>query len=250
MSCCLSAAEEIIPLSGNNNKKSGNSIPGWTTHVESSYKQAKFWHKIWKENGSPRNGVIADIRRKTRSQYHYTVKYVRNNADTILSNKMAETLLYGNINEFWKSVGRAKASKSVLPSTIDGVCGIKDISDVFAEKYKKLYNSVPYNFEDMKNFQLSTEENIHNLCSKGQCYCDHSFNVADILCAVTKLKCNKSDGWLGHSTDHIINGTNKLCVYLSLLFTGMLRHGYIPDAMLISTMVPIPKNKKKVSEQF
>ena len=105
---------------------------------------------------------------------------------------------------------------------------------------KKLYNSVPYNIE----------ENIHNLCSKGQCYCDHSFNVADILCAVTKLKCNKSDGWLGHSTDHIINGTNKLCVYLRLLFTGMLRHGYIPNAMLISTMVPIPKKTKKVSEQF
>ena len=59
------------------------------------------------------------------------------------------------------------------------------------------------------------------------------------------LKCNKSDGRLGHSTDHIINGTNKLCVYLSLLFTGMLRHGYIPNAMLISTMVPIPKNQKK-----
>ena len=47
---------------------------------------------------------------------------------------MAETLLCGNINEFWKSVGRAKASKSGLPSTNDGVCGIKDISDVFAEK--------------------------------------------------------------------------------------------------------------------
>ena len=68
-------------------------------------------------------------------------------------------------------------------------------------------------------------------------------------CAVSKLKCNKSDGRLGHSTDHIINGTNKLCVYLSLLFTEILRHGYIPNAMLISTMVPIPKNKK-VSEQF
>ena len=100
ISCCFSAAEETISLSGNNDKKSRNSIPGWTTYVESSYKQAKFWHKIWKENGSPRNGVIADIRRKTRSQYHYTVKYVRNNADTILSNKMAEALLCSNINEF------------------------------------------------------------------------------------------------------------------------------------------------------
>ena len=120
---------------------------------------------------------------------------------------------------------------------------------MLAEKYKKLYNSVPDNIEDMKNFQLSTEENIHNLCIKGQCYCNQSFNVADILCAVTKLKCNKSDGWLGHSTHHIISGTNKLCAYLSLLFQGMLRHGYIPNAMLISTMVPFPKIKK-VSKQF
>ena len=77
------------------------------------------------------------------------------------------------------------------------------------------------------------------------CYCDHSFSITDVSCAVTKLKHNKSDGRLGHSTDHIIYGTNKLCLYLSLLFTGMLRHGYIPNSMLISTMVPIPKNKKK-----
>ena len=108
ISCCLSAAEETIPLSGNNDKKSGNSIPGWTTYVESSYKQAKFWHKIWKENGSPRNSVIADIRRKTRSQYHYTVKYVRNNADTILFNKIAETFCVALLMNFGKVLDMPK----------------------------------------------------------------------------------------------------------------------------------------------
>ena len=30
-------------------------------------------------------------------------------------------------------------------------------------------------------------------------------------------------------------------IYLSLLFTAMLRHGSIPDGILLGTMVPIPK---------
>ena len=41
-------------------------------------------------------------------------------------------------------------------------------------------------------------------------------------------------------SDHIINSGAKLPVYLSLLFTVMLRNGLSPAGMLIGTMVPVP----------
>ena len=46
-------------------------IPGWNMHVEESKKTSLFWHDLWRINGSPRQGTIADIMRRTRAKYHY-----------------------------------------------------------------------------------------------------------------------------------------------------------------------------------
>ena len=61
--------------------------------------------------------------------------------------------------------------------------------------------------------------------------------------AIAKLKCSKSDGSTDIMSDHILNGGDKLSVYIGLLFTAMLRHGMTPDGMLTGTMVPIPKGR-------
>ena len=44
--------------------------------------KAKFWHYIWKEDGRKRQGIIADIRRRTRAQYHYAIKSVKKATNT------------------------------------------------------------------------------------------------------------------------------------------------------------------------
>ena len=58
------------------------------------------------------------------------------------------------------------------------------------------------------------------------------------------IKSGKSDGNLGVYSDHILNGTDKLFHYISLLFNCMLVHGTSPEDMRVSTMVPIPKGKR------
>ena len=63
--------------------------------------------------------------------------------------------------------------------------------------------------------------------------------------AVTHLKLGKSYGSERLFSDHFINGTRKLYVFLSILFTLFLCHGFSPDSMIVGTMIPIPKNKKK-----
>ena len=44
----------------------------------------------------------------------------------------------------------------------------------------------------------------------------------------SKLKSGKDDGDIGFKSDHIINGTHRLNVLLSLLFNTMFSHGYTP----------------------
>ncbi len=46
-------------------------------------------------------------------------------------------------------------------------------------------------------------------------------------------------------SDNIIHGTHSLYVLLTIVFNDMLIHGVSPDSMILGTMVPIPRNKKK-----
>ena len=57
------------------------------------------------------------------------------------------------------------------------------------------------------------------------------------------MKAGKDDGLL--STDHVIHGCPELFIHLSILYTSMIRHGFSPSPVLLSTIVPIPKNLRK-----
>ena len=85
-----------------------------------------------------------------------------------------------------------------------------------------------------------------NCCS----YDDHSHAVSDssVDDAIKKLKLGKSDGSDGLISDYINNGTSLLSHNLSLLFSLMLSHCYTPTSFCVSTMIPIPKNGKRINE--
>ncbi len=116
----------------------------------------------------------------------------------------------------------------------------EDITDLFSNKYQNVYNSVPYNVEKMKSLTDEISHNIHNhTCAA------HSIVIEDVLQCVSQLKQGKHDGNKGHFTNHLIHGTNRLYCYITMLFNCIISHGYVPTDMLLSTLIPIPKNKRK-----
>ena len=62
--------------------------------------------------------------------------------------------------------------------------------------------------------------------------------------SIKKLKPNKDDGNNGFKSDHVINGSNKLFIMLSIMFNAMLTHGYNPEDLLLSTIISIPKDNR------
>ena len=108
-----------------------------------------------------------------------------------------------------------------------------------------MYNSVSYKENDMNNVLSSINARVSNICSQGKCYHSHNVSVATVMKGIQELNSGKADGNVGHSTDHLINGSHKLHVYLSVLLQAMLIHGCAPEMLSLSTIVPIPKNKRK-----
>ena len=67
----------------------------------------------------------------------------------------------------------------------------------------------------------------------------------DVNKAVKNVKHGKDDGTEGLYSDHIIHGCHRLFTLLSLVYSSMLVHGIVPNSMMLGTMVPIPKCKRK-----
>lgn len=77
---------------------------------------------------------------KTRTEYHYAIRYVEKHADACKAIQMAVALLQNRGQDWWQEVKKVTAQRSVCPNSLDGVIGDLQIGEVFANKAKKLLN--------------------------------------------------------------------------------------------------------------
>ena len=63
---CIKAAKLIIPCQ-NSDAGGYKIVPECNDYIEPYRKKSILWHKIWIENEKPKHGIVADIKRKTRS---------------------------------------------------------------------------------------------------------------------------------------------------------------------------------------
>ena len=119
---------------------------------------------------------------------------------------------------------------------------------MFSERYEELYNSVAYAENDMNNLIADLSEQVNAKCNSGTCYIDNIIYVDDVRWGVNKLKANRNDVNADKSSDHIICGCHELYIHLSFLFRITLSHSSAPNEMLLSAQVPIPKHRKRASD--
>lgn len=237
--CMYSSGMKTIPKC----KPPGTRVAGWNEFVRPLRDTSLFWHTIWKQCGSPEVGWVSQIRRRTRGEYHKAVRQVKRDSESIVSDRMANSLLTGELRDLWSECKKINGSKRSSAASVDGASTDADISAVFARKYSTLYNSVSFNDGDMRQLCDDQLRRINELCCHDDCYCEHLVTVFDIRRAVVLLKSGKSDGTL--VTDHLINAPATIHVHFSLLFTIMVRHGFAPRPFTDSVIVPIPKNMRK-----
>lgn len=241
VNACCTAAEHTLPSNNNAHKKS-KSVPGWSETVEPMRQTSLLWHFIWKQSGSPHNGLIANIRRSTRANYHRAIRHVKRLEINIKSTRLGEAYNDRDSDKFWKYVRQSVNPPKPIPSMIDGENDMNQIASTFANKYSDLFNSVSFDSADMSHLLDDVHGLIDKKCCNNMCGSVHHISVNDIVNAVKKLKRFKHDGNTNCYSDNIINGTHKLYVHMSLLYTSMLVHGHADSHLLLSTIIPIVKD--------
>ena len=120
-------------------------------------------------------------------------------------------------------------TSKVISSSIGSANGSTEITQLFYNKYRLLYSSVPTDDNELRD--------IHDVINSRLSTSTHTTVTPDIIKqCIHKLKPGKDDGDLGFKSDHIINGSHRLHVLLSLLYNLMLSHGYTPTDLLKSSI--------------
>ena len=85
---------------------------------------------------------------------------------------MATSCLQNDKRNFWSEVKKVFGKQNQLPNVVEDAQGDEDISHLFCDKYSNLYNSVPYDEDEMNNFKLKLKTMINDVASKSckNCY--------------------------------------------------------------------------------
>ena len=137
----------------------------------------------------------------------------------------------------------SKSSKSHAVPIVDGVSCDDKIANVFALKLGILntHSSIP---RDSLLSSIQSSLTGSHLSSV-------DFSKDDVLVALSMLINKKSDS-NGISTEHLKHSSSAIAEFLALLFTSILRHGYMPKCFRDCVLVPIQKgsNDATLSQNY
>ena len=106
-------------------------------------------------------------------------------------------------HNFWAEVKRICCNKASYCKIVDG-CSVGDeTAQLFAQKYRALYTSLPYDSVELENNAVcEVEDQIRGniAAAAGHLVCSE-----DIKDAIDKLKPYKYDGYSACSSDHFIH---------------------------------------------
>ena len=229
----LNAGDTSFPVSsGPSSRKAG-----WNEYVKPHREDALFWHRLWVECGRPPTGALAMVMRHTRCQYHRAVREIKRNQLLLKRVKLGECASSGSSRELWAEINKLNGAKMAAPDSIEGHMDELEVANLFAEKYRQLFNSNPSDPDDVRGIRDKIETLLHE-----EHGVDYEMNVQDLNKALRLLNSQKSDGFKGTYSEHFIYASQKYNVVLSMMINCMLTHGYSPDDLLIGALVPIPKD--------
>ena len=216
--------------------KCKTNLPNWKEDVDPFKDTAHFWNAVWKSAGKPINCHLHNIMKKTRNQYHYIIRKKKILLEKLKRDNMLESCLKKDANIF-KEIRKQRSSKQEFTTTIDGES--EDIPEYLATKYEKLYNQVD-DEANLVKLELALKSKISSDSLK---FVDRITESVVKTAVQQKLKPGKKDPVVNMNSDYLIHAPEKLFDILSKCFKSYLIHGHVSRFLLISSMVPLIKDK-------
>ena len=174
--------------------------------------------------------------RATRLRFKYALRQCRCDEEQNRAGALARSLHCKDTTDFWKDVRGIKDSRVPLATKVGDAVGDGSITKLWQDHFSTLLNSVQN--EGSKLFVCeSIDRDLHNEDTI-------VITAPDVRERLKTIKLGKAAGLDGLAAEHFVFSYSIICVHLSLLFTSMLIHGYLPASLMKSAIVPILKNRQ------
>lgn len=219
-------------------KNTHKHIPGWNDFVNEVHNKARENYLLWRNEGRPRSGEVYKSMNDSRREFKSVLKQCRKRKEEIISNNLAGNLLQRDHKKFWKNCKKATKSKAPLPSSIDQVNGATNIAKMWKQHYEHLFNSVPSNVSTMLH-DISVQYDTNMLVDS-----------KEVTEAISSLKLEKAPGKDSLTPEHLKYACFELHGILANIFSACFMHGFLPQAMMETFLVPVIKDKcKRLSDK-
>ena len=229
----LKASSEAF-VKDNSTQKKQPIIPSWNEYCREAHSDARNAFLEWVYNGRPRSGYLLRNMQQTRCTFKQALRRCRALTSRTDADKLARRFLTKDSKKFWSEIKRLKGKTSApIATTIGTATGHTNIAELWRSHYCGLLNSTP---------PSSISQQIKNTISK--CEDTEIVSAQEVAVAVKDLKLGKSCGLDSLAAEHFRYASEKLHILLSLCFTCMLRHSYVPKCFSNTVIVPVIKDKK------
>ena len=223
----LKASEAVFK---NDNRNNFN-MPGWNDYVSDIYESSREARSLWLSHGKPNRGPVYELHVNTKRKVKYAINFIKKNEAQLRKESLAKKLSDCNVKEFWKEVRSMNNSNTPLPEVIDNVSGANNILKLWKEHYSNLFNILKKCKYDSSNFILQSS------------FQDILVTIDELKFAITKLELNKTCGLDLIYAEHLKYASDRVLPLLSMCFTSMFIHGFLPGTLLSVVLVPIVKDK-------
>ena len=176
-----------------------------------------------------------------KRQYLYAVRRCKRQAEALRSQKMAAAVAENRSRDFFKEIKKLNPKMTDVPH-INGFSQPEEVAECFARKYKALYNYSTQNKDDMQTINSYIDKGLMHDADQLQNTLDE-LNEELLRTLIDSLKQNKSDGDRNYNSNHLIFAGDMYVSQLTLLLRAMTIHGHYPEALLVSSIVSIPKDR-------
>ena len=209
-------------------------LPGWNDFCQDSHARAREAFLLWRRHGSPKQGPLFETMKGTRSCFKLSLRQCKRAKDQKTTDILAEKFVNKDSKSLWKNIRRTYGKDNQGYSTnIAGATGPRDICNMWRCHYRDLLNST--SDSSKKNDVLKRLQDI-SACEE--------ILPSDIKTAIRSLKRDTSPGKDDLFSEHFIFASDKICLYLSILFNSMIVHNYLPQKFMDSLIIPLLKNNK------
>ena len=172
--------------------------------------------------------------RNSRLRFKYAFRQCLTNEEMMRADAVAHALYNRDSTSFWKDVRKMASSKIPLATKVRDAVGNADITAMWQAHFSEILNSV--HFTSSKSFVCEHVDAVLPDSRSLVISCD----VSDSL---KKVKMGKSTGIDGLAAEHFVYSHERISVHLAMFFTSMFTHGYLSDAFMTTSIIPILKNK-------